>query len=175
MFDGNTGDPATLATQISKLKQRFELDHVVLVGDRGMITEARLTADVKPAGLDWITALRGPAIKDLMKGGALQLSLFDERDIASITSPEFPGERLIVCRNAELVARRAHKRQELLEATERDLARIQSAVQRARKPLRGAANIALAVGEAGPRFRRRSRWNGQTRGCDRQAQNAQAL
>jgi hypothetical protein len=146
VFDGNTGDPATLANQIAKLKQRFGLDHVVLVGDRGMITEARLTEDVKTAGLDWITALRGPAIKELMKGGVLQLSLFDQRDMASITSPDFPGERLIVCRNADLAAKRAHKRQELLGATERDLARIQTAVQRPRKPLRGAANIALAVG-----------------------------
>jgi len=146
VFDGNTGDPATLASQIAKLKQRFGLDHVVLVGDRGMITEARLTEDVKTAGLDWITALRGPAIKELMKGGVLQLSLFDQRDMASITSPDFPGERLIVCRNADLAAKRAHKRQELLGATERDLARIQTAVQRPRKPLRGAANIALAVG-----------------------------
>jgi transposase len=128
------------------LKQRFGLDHVVLVGDRGMITQARLTEDIKTAGLDWITALRGPAIKDLLKGGALQLSLFDERDMASITSPDFPGERLIVCRNAELAAKRAHKRQELLDATERDLTRIQAAVARRRDPLRGATEIALAVG-----------------------------
>jgi transposase len=146
VFDGNTGDPKTLAAQVDKLKRRFGLDHVVLVGDRGMITQARLTEDVKTAGLDWITALRGPAIKDLLKGGALQLSLFDERDIASITSPDFPGERLIVCRNAELAAKRAHKRQELLDATERDLARIQAAVARKRNPLRGATEIALAVG-----------------------------
>ena len=146
VFDGNTGDPKTLAVQVEKLKQRFSLDHVVLVGDRGMITQARLTDDVKTAGLDWITALRGPAIKDLMAGGALQLSLFDQRDMASITSPEFPGERLIVCRNAELAAKRAHKRQELLDATERDLARIQAAVARRRNPLRGATEIALAVG-----------------------------
>jgi hypothetical protein len=80
VFDGNTGDPKTLAVQVEKLKQRFGLEHVVLVGDRGMITQARLTEDVKAAGLDWITALRGPAIKDLLKGGALQLSLFDQRD-----------------------------------------------------------------------------------------------
>jgi hypothetical protein len=146
VFDGNTADPKTLAAQIEKLKQRFGLDHVVLVGDRGMITQARLTEDVKAAGLDWITALRGPAIKDLVRGGALQLSLFDERDMASITSPDFPGERLIVCRNAELAAKRAHKRQELLDATERDLARIQAAVARKRAPLRGATVIALAVG-----------------------------
>jgi transposase len=146
VFDGNTGDPKTLAAQVEKLKQRFGLDHVVLVGDRGMITQARLTEDVKTAGLDWITALRGPAIKELMKGGALHLSLFDERDMASITSPDFPGERLIVCRNAELAAKRTHKRQELLDATERDLTRIQAAVARKRHPLRGATEIALAVG-----------------------------
>jgi transposase len=146
VFDGNTGDPKTLASQIQKLKQRFGLDHVVLVGDRGMITEARLTEDVKTAGLDWITALRAPAIKDLVKGGTPQLSLFDQRDMASMTSPDFPGERLIVCRNPDLAAKRTHKRQELLEATERDLARIQTAVTRKRNPLRGAANIALAVG-----------------------------
>jgi transposase len=146
VFDGNTGDPKTLASQVEKLKRRFGLDHVVLVGDRGMITQARLTDDVKTAGLDWITALRGPAIKDLLKGGALQLSLFDQRDMASITSPDFPGERLIVCRNADLAAKRAHKRQELLDATERDLARIQAAVARKRNPLRGATEIALAVG-----------------------------
>jgi hypothetical protein len=146
VFDGNTGDPKTLAAQVGKLKQRFGLDHVVLVGDRGMITQARLTEDVKAARLDWITALRGPAIRELVKGGALQLSLFDQRDMARITSPDFPGERLIVCRNPDLAAKRAHKRQELLNATERDLARILAAVARQRNPLRGATEIALAVG-----------------------------
>lgn len=146
VFDGNTGDPATLATQVAKLKQRFGLDHVVLVGDRGMITEARITEDIKTAGLDWITALRGPAIKELVKGGAIQLSLFDQRDMAAITSPDFPGERLIVCRNPDLAAERTRKREDLLMATERDLARIQAAVGRKRHPLRGATEIALAVG-----------------------------
>jgi hypothetical protein len=146
VFDGNTGDPSTLAVQIQKLKQRFRLDHVVLVGDRGMITQARLTEDIKTAGLDWITALRAPAIKELVKGGALQLSLFDDRDMASITSPDFPGERLIVCRNPDLAAERTRKRQELLAATERDLTRIQTAVSRKRNPLRGASAIGLAVG-----------------------------
>jgi hypothetical protein len=146
VFEGNTGDPMTLATQVEKLKLRFGLDHVALVGDRGMITQARLTADVKAAGLDWITALRAPAIQELVKGGALQLSLFDQRDMASITSPDFPDERLIVCRNPDLAAQRTRKRQELLAATERDLTRIQAAVARKRKPLRGAAQIALAVG-----------------------------
>ena len=146
VFDGNTGDPATLATQVAKLKQRFGLDHVVLVGDRGMITEARITEDIKTAGIDWITALRGPAIKELVKGGTIQLSLFDQRDMAAITSPDFPGERLIVCRNPDLAAERTRKREDLLMATERDLARIQAAVARKRDPLRGATEIALAVG-----------------------------
>lgn len=146
VFDGNTADPMTLATQVEKLKQRFHLDHVVLVGDRGMITQARIVEDIKPAGLDWITALRAPAIKALLQTGALQLSLFDQRDMASITAPDFPGERLIVCRNPDLAAERTRKRQELLTATERDLARIQAAVVRRRNPLCGAAEIALAVG-----------------------------
>ena len=114
VFDGNTADPMTLAPQIDKLKQRFGLTHVVLVGDRGMITEARISADVKAAGLDWITALRGPAIKELLNSGLIQMSLFDQRDMASITAPEYPGERLVVCRNADLAAERARKREELL-------------------------------------------------------------
>jgi transposase len=147
VFDGNTGDPKTLAPQIEKLKQRFHLDRVVLVGDRGMITEARITEDLKAAGLDWITALRAPAIKELLNSGALQLTLFDQRDMASITSPDFPGERLIVCRNPELAAERSRKREELLVETEKDLGRIKAAVERKRNPLRGTAEIALKVGE----------------------------
>src|ERR1700759_1484348 len=146
VFDGNTADPKTLAAQIDKLKQRFHLDHVVLVGDRGRITQARITEEVRAAGLDWITALRAPAIKGLMQSGALQLSLFDQRDMASITAPDFPGERLVVCRNPDLAAERRRKRDDLLAATERDLARIQAAVARKRNPLRGTAEIALAVG-----------------------------
>jgi transposase len=147
VFDGNTADPKTLAPQIEKLKQRFHLDRVVLVGDRGMITEARITEDLKAAGLDWITALRAPAIKELLNSGALQLTLFDRRDIASITSPDFPGERLIVCRNPDLATERSRKREDLLAATENDLARIKTAVERKRNPLRGTAEIALKVGE----------------------------
>ncbi len=146
VFDGNTGDPTTLAPQIEKLKQRFGLDHVVLVGDRGMITQARITADIKSAGLDWITALRAPAIKDLLNSGALQLTLFDQRDMASITSPDFPGERLVVCRNPDLAAERSRKREDLLGTTETDLTRIKTAVERKRNPLRGTTEIALAVG-----------------------------
>jgi len=146
VFAGNTADPMTLTRQIDKLKQRFGLQHVVLVGDRGMITEARITEEISAAGLDWITALRAPAIQGLLASGALQLSLFDQRDMASITARDFPGERLVVCRNPDLAAERARKRQDLLAATERDLARIQAAVRRRREPLRGTAEIALALG-----------------------------
>jgi transposase len=147
VFEGNTADPATLASQIGKLKDRFNLKRVVLVGDRGMITDARIEQTLRPAGLDWITALRAPAIKDLAAdGGPLQLSLFDDRDIAEITSPDFPGERLVVCKNPLLAEERARKREELLSATETDLGRIKTRVARAKNPLRGAAEIGRAVG-----------------------------
>ncbi|MGO9768210.1 MAG: IS1634 family transposase [Roseiarcus sp.] len=146
VFEGDTADPRTLATQIDKIKTRFALKHVVLVGDRGMITQARLDAEIAPAGLDWITALRAPAIRALVAGGALQMSLFDERDMAAITSPDYPGERLIVCRNPDLARERTRKRQDLLAATEDDLGAIAAAVGRARKPLHGKAEIALKVG-----------------------------
>jgi hypothetical protein len=117
------------------------------VGDRGMITNARIDADLRPAGLDFITALRAPAIKALAEAdGPLQLSLFDERDLAEIESADFPGERLVACRNPALAEERARKRAELIAATERDLARIQARVRRARRPLRGAAAIGEAVG-----------------------------
>jgi hypothetical protein len=146
VFAGDVADPKTLGTQIDKLKQRFDLTHVVLVGDRGLITQARIDEDLKPAGLDWISALRGPAIKALVDGGALQLSLFDERDMAAITAPEFPSERLIVCRNPDLARERRRKREALLAATERDLAALAAAVARRRRSLRGAAAIGLKVG-----------------------------
>jgi len=146
VFEGSTGDPMTLAAQIDKVKRRFGLSHVVLVGDRGMITQARIEDDIKPANLDWITALRAPAIHALLDAGAFQLSLFDERDLASITSDDYPGERLIVCRNPDLAVARRRKREDLLAATERDLSAIQRAVRRARDPLRGAAEIGLRAG-----------------------------
>lgn len=147
VFDGNTADPKTLASQIAKLKQRFKLRHVVLVGDRGMITSARIAQELRPAGLDWITALRAPAIKELAGAdGPLQLSLFDTKDIAEITSPDYPGERLVVCQNPLLAEERQRKRAALLEATEKDLTRIAQRVARAHRPLRGAAAIGQAVG-----------------------------
>jgi hypothetical protein len=147
VFEGNTGDPATLGHQITKLKDRFGLARVVMVGDRGMITQARIEHDLRPAGLDWITALRAPAIQKLAaEGGPLQLSLFDERDLAEIESADFPGERLIVCKNPALAEERRRKRGELLDATEQDLKDIQARILRQRQPLRGADKIGLAVG-----------------------------
>jgi len=148
VFDGNTADPSTLGAQIEKIKARFRIKRVALVGDRGMITSARIRDDLKPAGFDWITCLRAPAIQALAAdNGPLQLSLFDDRDLAEITAPElFPGERLIVCRNADLAAERARKREDLLIATERELTRIQEQIGRKNARLKTAAQIGLAVG-----------------------------
>ncbi|MGE5768996.1 MAG: IS1634 family transposase [Betaproteobacteria bacterium] len=146
VFDGSIADPGTLADQVVKVKQRFALARVVFVGDRGLITSARIRADLQPAGLDWITALRAPSIQALVEGGPRQLSLFDERDLAEITAPAYPGERLIVCRNPLLAAERRRQREDLLAATERALSRITAAVERKRAPLRGAAAIGLEVG-----------------------------
>ena len=143
VFAGNTGDPATVAAQVTKLKDRFGITRVVLVGDRGMLTAARLREDVRPAGLDWITALRAPQVKKLVRGGDLQLTLFDQTDLAEITSPDFPGERLVACKNPFLEAERARKRESLLKATEADLAKIAAACARARAPLRGQDKIAV--------------------------------
>ena len=148
VFDGNTADPSTLSVQVEKLKDRFGISRVVVVGDRGMITSARIRDDLRPAKLDWITSLRAPAVQALAaENGPLQLSLFDDRDLAEISAPElFPGERLIVCRNHDLAAERARKREDLLAATERELARIDAQVRRKNASLHDAAQIGLAVG-----------------------------
>jgi hypothetical protein len=148
VFEGNTADPATVAAQITKLKQRFRLRHVVMVGDRGMITTARIEQTLRPAGLDWITALRAPAIRQLAEGGLLQFSLFDTRDMAEISSPDYPNERLVVCKNPLLAEERRRKRDELLALTEADLSKIQARVTREKNPLRGAAEIGKVVGAA---------------------------
>jgi transposase len=146
VFEGNVGDPSTLATQIEKVKQRFGIAHIVLIGDRGMITEARINETVKPAGINFITALRAPAIHSLVEAGSIQLSLFDQRDLAEVSSPDYPDERLVVCRNPLLADERSRKRRELLDATEQDLREIQARVRRAKRPLRGKEKIGLAVG-----------------------------
>jgi hypothetical protein len=150
-FPGNTADPATLETQLAKLRDRFGLERFVLVGDRGMLTSARIERLRAMGGIDWLSALRAPAIRGLVTEGTLQLSLFDERDLVEIASPDFPGERLVVCRNPVLAAERARKRDELLAATEADLARIAAAV--ARGTLRAAAAIGVRVGRVQDRHR----------------------
>jgi hypothetical protein len=147
VFKGNTGDPATLACQVTKLKERFKLSHICLVGDRGLLTKARIDTDVAPSGLDFITALRAPQIKALLAQGAIQLGLFDEQDLAEVVHPDYPGQRLVVCKNPLLAGERARKRQALLEATEAELDKIARACDRERRPLRGKDQIALRVGK----------------------------
>jgi len=147
VFDGNTADPATLGTQIQKLRGRFGLRRLVLVGDRGMITQARIDGELRGIeGLDWITALRSSQIAALARSGLIEESLFDEKNLAEIQSPDFPGERLVVCRNPLLAFSRARKREELLQATEKNLAKIHAAVSRSKAPLRGRAKIGLRAG-----------------------------
>jgi transposase len=152
VFEGNTADPMTLSAQIDKLKERFGLSRVVLVGDRGMITSARIRDELQPAGLDWITALRAPQIRALLDTGAFQLSLFDKRDLAEITSPEFPGERLVVCKNPLLAEERARKREDLLRATEAALAKLADQIARGTGH-KGQDKIARAVGRIENRYK----------------------
>ncbi len=148
VFAGSTGDPQTVASQVDKIRNRFGLARVVLVGDRGMLTAARIRQDLQGVdGLRWITTLRAPTLRKLLAAGAVAPSLFDERNLAEISSEEFPGERLVVCRNPLLAAQRQRKRQELLAATEQDLAPIATATRRKNRPLRGAAAIGLRVGK----------------------------
>lgn len=154
VFEGNTGDPATVASQINKLRGRFGLKRVVVVGDRGMLTEARIREEFKTTdGLDWISALRAPAIKKLIKNKEIQPTLFDEYDLAEIRSPDYPGERLMVCRNPLLYAQRKGKREDLLRATEEKLQEVVKATRRKRRPLRGKDKIGICVGKILNRYK----------------------
>jgi transposase len=154
VFAGNTGDPTTLRAQVEKIRDRFGLSRVILVGDRGMITQARIEKDLKPfPGIEWITALRGPAIQKLLAEGSIQLSLFDERDLVEITSDDYPDERLIVCKNPLLADERKRKREDLLRATERDLDKIVAATARQKRALRGQDKIGLRVGKVLGRYK----------------------
>ena len=154
VFAGNTADPGTLGAQLKKLRERFSLSRVVLVGDRGLLTDARIREEARPAGLEWITALRAPAIRKLVNSGDLQLSLFDEQDLAEITAPGlYPGERLVVCRNPLLAAERARKRLDLLAATEAELDKVVAATRREQRPLRGEARIAVRADRALRRYK----------------------
>ena len=154
VFAGNTSDPQTLGSQVKKVRERFGLSRVIFVGDRGMLTSARLREDfAEGSGLSWISALRTTDIRKLVAGPGFQPSLFDERDFAEVQSPKFPKERLIACRNPLLQAERARKREELLRATEKELEAIVQATKRPRKPLSGKDRIALRVGKVLNRFK----------------------
>jgi len=154
VFEGNTADPSTVLAQVNKLRERFGLERIIMVGDRGMLTSARIENDLTPEGIDWISALRSTQIRKLVEEGALQLSLFDERDLAEITrfitdeSSEFAGERLVACRNPLLREERRRKRSDMLQATENKLAEIRDAVRRERRPLRGKDELGLRAGKA---------------------------
>ena len=153
VFKGNTADPATVAAQVAKLKERFGIERVAWVGDRGMLTSARIEQVLRPQGMDWVSSLRAPQIAQLAaEHGPFQPSLFDERNLLELSSAHFPGERLVVCRNPALAEERARKRLELLAATEGHLAKIAQATQRARSRLRGEQAIALRVGRVIERF-----------------------
>ena len=147
VYAGNTGDPTTVGDQVEKLGQRFGLQRVVLVGDRGMLTQPQIDKLQKHPGFGWITALTSGAIRELVQKGALQLSLLDEKNLAEITSPDYPGERLVVCHNPLLEEERARKRQALLEATEKSLTKIAKQVARRKKKPLKAAEIGLKVGK----------------------------
>jgi transposase len=153
VYAGNTGDPSTVVDQVNKLRYSFALSHVVLVGDRGMLTQTQIDKLKQYPGLGWISALRSHAIRELVDGGALQLSLFDQQHIAEISSPQFAGERLVACYNPLLAEQRRRKREELLKATEQQLDKIlRSVARRTRTPLR-AAEIGKKVGQVMNRFK----------------------
>jgi transposase len=154
IFAGNTGDPKTVAAQVNKLRERFRLSEVVLVGDRGMLTSARIREDLPPSqGIQWISALRASQIQKLAASGHLQMSLFDQTDLAEIAHPDFPGERLIACFNPLLAEERARKRPELLAATEEQLDKIVAATKRRKRPLRGKQHIGLRAGKILNRYK----------------------
>jgi len=153
VVEGKVGDPRTIPDQVEKLKERFGLKRVVVVGDRGMITEARIRKDVQEAGYDWITALRHGSIQPLVKARLIQPSLFDERGLAEITHPDYPGERLIACFNPFMKEERERKREVLLQLTEAALAKVAEACERSRKPLEGKAEIGLKAGAVLSRFK----------------------
>jgi len=153
VYAGNTGDPTTVDDQVEKLRERFGLQRVVMVGDRGMLTPPQIDKLKQRPGLGWITALTSGAIRELVEKGTLQLSLLDQRNLAEITSPDYPGERLMVCHNPLLEEERARKRQALLEATAKSLRKIGQDVARRKKKLHTAAEIGMKVGKVLGRYK----------------------
>jgi len=152
VFEGNASETGTLEGQIQKVRERFGLKHIVFIADRGILRSVRIKEDLGPLGLDWITALRKPAIRELIQKGAFQPSLFEQVDFAEIEDPAYPGERLIVCRNPILAHDRARRRDELLSRTEKELKGIQDSVNRETRPLHGKDQIGLKVGGLLNRF-----------------------
>jgi transposase len=153
VYPGNTGDSTTVSDQVEKLRDRFHLSRVVLVGDRGMLTQPQIDKMKTHPGLGWITALTSVAIRGLLETGSLQLSLLDETNLAEVTSPDYPGERLMVCHNPLLEEERGRKRQELLQATEKALAKVGKQVERRKKKPLKESEIALKVGQALGRYK----------------------
>ncbi len=145
VYEGNTADPQTLMPQINRLRNDFDIAQVVVVGDRGMISQKAINTLREQQGIAWITALKSGAIRTLVDNGQLQLDLFDERNLFEFTHPDYPGERLVACRNAQLAALRTHKREDLLQATEKNLEKVRTMVQAGR--LRGQDNIGVRVGK----------------------------
>src|ERR1700674_3442178 len=145
VFAGNTGDPKTFLPQVEKLQKTFAIEHLVLVGDRGMIWQKQINALKQREGMDWITALRTGAIRKLVDGGHIQFGLFDQRNLFEVTHPDFPGERLVACRNPQLALLRAHKRQALLDATSRELETVRGMIARGKNKGKGA--IRLRIGK----------------------------
>jgi transposase len=151
VFEGNTGDPTTLLPQVEKLKKTFAIETIVLVGDRGMISQKQINEIKQTEGIDWITALRTGAIRKLVDGGHIQFGLFDQRNLFELTHPSFPGERLVACRNEELARSRAHKRHSLLEATSRELEKVRGMVSRGR--LKGKDAIGVRIGKVVDKYK----------------------
>jgi len=151
VFEGNTGDPKTLMPQVEKLQKTFAIEQIVLVGDRGMISQKQINELKQREGIDWITALRTGAIRKLVDGGQIQLGLFDERHLFEVTHPDFPGERLVACRNPQLAQLRAHKRQALLDATAKELEKVRGMI--ARGTIKGKDAIGVRVGKVVDKYK----------------------
>jgi transposase len=153
VVEGNTGDPKTIPAQVAKLKDRFGLQSVVVVGDRGMVTQARIREDISTIGYDWISALVHKSIQPLLEAKVITPSLFDERGVAEISHPNYPGERLIACFNPIMAEDSARQREELLVLTEKGLQKVADACTRMRDPLQGTAAIGLKTGAVLGRFK----------------------
>jgi transposase len=151
VHEGNTADTTTLMPEVKRLKDEFGIAQLVMVGDRGMISQKAIDEIRAEGGIDWITALRSASVRSLVEQGHLQLGLFDERNLLALSHPDYPGERLVVCRNPELATRRAHKREALLAATEKSLEKIRAAVESGR--LAGQDQIGLRVGKVIHRYK----------------------